>query len=80
MYLVIRDSSGQTFDGVVISLEKDRMRVALRDWTDTIELHRSYGEWYTETHDPVEFEALVGDASTAAVCAELFPAVLTALN
>jgi len=55
---VIRDANGRTLEGVVLSVAKDRMRVALRGHSDTIELQCSCGQWAMQG-ETFEFEALV---------------------
>jgi hypothetical protein len=77
MYLVIRDAKGRTLEGVVLSVAKDRMRVALRGHADTIELRCSCGQWDMQGVT-FEFEALVPDQhpGTGTIYNDMFPIVL----
>ncbi len=59
MYLVIRDATGRTAEGVALVVGRDRMRVALRGCSDTVELRRSDDQWLNDSDDAVEFDALL---------------------
>ena len=70
MYLVIRDATGGTLDGVVLAIGTDRMRVALRGSSDTIELRRAYTQWFNDGGDRIELDALLSDGHAAAPYAD----------
>jgi hypothetical protein len=63
MYLLIRYPAGIIVEAVVLAKGKSRMRVAVAGFPDTMELKRSGVQWFTEAHQPVEFEFLMSDAA-----------------
>jgi hypothetical protein len=65
MYLLIRYPVGAIVEGVVLAHQKNRMRVAAAGFPDTIELRRSGNQWYTSTHQPVEFDFLMSTTHQA---------------
>jgi hypothetical protein len=50
---------GKRAEGVVLAAGNNRMRVAVRNQSDTVELWSVGGHWALETGEPVEIEALV---------------------
>ena len=64
MYLLIRYPVGAIVEGVVLAHQKNRMRVAAAGFPDTIELRRSGDQWYTSTHEPVEFDLFIDVIAT----------------
>jgi len=72
MYVVIRDASGETFEGIALATGKDRMRVALRSGYDVVELRRSYTQWLNEAGDFIELDAILSDQEGTASYAGMF--------
>jgi hypothetical protein len=61
MYLLIRYSVGIILEAVVLAQGRNRLRIAVAGFPDTIELKRSGSQWFTATHQAVEFEFLLSD-------------------
>jgi hypothetical protein len=59
MRMLIRYSGGQSMEGVLLHASWGKMRVALRDCGDTVELRSADGAWYVESGSAVEIEALM---------------------
>ena len=80
MYLVIRDATGRAAEGVALAVGRDRMRVALRGCSDTVELRRSDDQWLNDSGDAVEFDVLLPGTAAAEFYAQLSPMASTARN
>jgi hypothetical protein len=80
MYLVIRDATGRAAEGVAVVVGRDRMRVALRGCSDTVELRRSDDQWLNDSGDAVEFDVLLPGTAAAEFYAQLSPMASTARN
>ena len=61
MYMLIRYPVGIIVEAVVLAKGRDRMRVAVAGFPDTIELRRSGPQWLTPNREPIEFEFLMPD-------------------
>ncbi len=62
MYVLIRYSVGLIVEGVILARGKNRMRVVAAGFSDPIELRCSGSQWFTATHEPVEFDFLMSNA------------------
>jgi len=62
MYLLIRYPSDILVEAVALAKGKNRIRVAIAGFPDTLELRRSGEHWFTETGQLVEFEFLMTDS------------------
>jgi hypothetical protein len=58
MQITISYLSGFNVDGVVLSVNGARLRVAIRDWDDAAEFRRCDGLWVSENGDSVEIDWL----------------------
>lgn len=68
MYLILCDSTGNRYEGMVLAGSETRLRVALRGGEDAIELTRHQNEWTIEGDGPVEIESLLaGERPLAAL-------------
>lgn len=68
MYVILCDSTGNRYEGMVLAGSETRLRVALRGDEDAIELTRHQNEWRLEGEGPVEIESmLAGDRPLAAL-------------
>ena len=65
MYLLIRYPGGIIVEGVVLAKERNRMRVAVAGFPDTIELKRTGSRWITAGHVQVEFDFLLSNRHQA---------------
>jgi len=80
MYLTIGLADGQRVDAVVLAVWRDRMRLALPDQADTIEIRLTDGLWRDEEGAPVSLDSWWrGDGRDGAEFnADLFPLVSAA--
>jgi len=61
MYLILRDSTGNRYEGMVLATSEHGLRIALRGGEDATELTRHQNEWTIEGDGPVEIESLLAD-------------------
>jgi len=59
MYLLIEYPAGVIVEAVALAMDHNRMRVAVADFPDALELTRSGDLWFTETGESVQFEFLL---------------------
>ena len=60
MYLILCDSNGNRYEGMVLAGSENRLRVALRGDEDAVELTRHQNEWTLEGGGSVEIESILG--------------------
>lgn len=65
MYLLMSYGVGVTVEALVLARARNRMRVVISGFPDTIELKRSGTQWVDQDRQPVEFEFLMCSASEA---------------
>jgi hypothetical protein len=81
MQLLLLYPTGRRVEGVVLSASRHRMRVAVRDRNETIELRLADGQWLADDGDPVEFDAITADGANDRIvelCSAIAPRVRTA--
>ena len=80
MRMTIRYTSGKTVDAVILAADRERMRIAIVSQTDTTELQRVDGSWYTETMEAVEIDSIVQVPGTDAAdfCTAVYPLAMAA--
>ena len=61
MLLSMKDSAGRTLDAFVLAVSPNHMRLAVRDFSDVLELNYAYGEWKTEDGLAIEIESILTD-------------------
>jgi hypothetical protein len=61
MLLSMKDSAGRTLDAFVLAVSPNRMRLAVRDFSDVLELNYAYGAWKTEEGLVIEIESILTD-------------------
>ena len=61
MEMILLDANGSRRDAVLLAAGTDRMRVALRDGKDAIELWRGGEQWISEVGSTFEIEAWIAD-------------------
>jgi hypothetical protein len=61
MHLYIRDAFSEIIEGVVLAVGRNRLRIAVRKWHDTIEIVYRNGQWLTEDGRELRLESLVTD-------------------
>jgi hypothetical protein len=59
MYMLIRYAGGIIVEGVLLAKGRDRLRVAVSGFPETIELRRTGSTWITSDHVQVEFDFLL---------------------
>ena len=65
MYLLIRYPGGIIVEGVVLARGRNRVRVAVAGFPDTIELKRAGALWSAVSGEQVEFDFLMADSYQA---------------
>jgi len=66
-------------EGLMLAMNQDSMRIALKGAADILELRRVRGQWLAENDQPVEFEVLLTDGHAPLGHLESAPArVMTA--
>jgi hypothetical protein len=80
MHMTLNFATGRRVDGLLLAASPDRMRLAVRDRNETIELNVEAGQWRAEDGSMVEIEALIWNGVTAipAWCGEAEPKLFTA--
>ena len=74
MYLILCDSTGNRYEGMVLAAGENGLRVALRGGEDAIELTRHQNRWTIEGQVPVEIESmLAADRPLAAMAPVAYP-------
>ena len=61
MYMVIRFAGGIVIEAVVLAKGRDRLRLAVAGFLDTVELRRVGARWFTADREPVEFDFLMSN-------------------
>ena len=67
MYVIIGFPNGEAREAIVMAAAHDRMRVALRDADDAVELRKTRGGWKAEDGRAVELESVLYDAGLCRV-------------
>jgi hypothetical protein len=65
MYMTLCFTTGRRMESVLLAASRDRMRLAVRDRNETIELRYEQGKWISEEGSVVEIDAIVWNGSTA---------------
>jgi hypothetical protein len=68
MYLILCDSTGNRYEGMVLATSEHGLRVALRGGEDAIELTHHQNQWTMEGDGAIEIESmLAGERPLAAL-------------
>ncbi len=59
MTLFLHYPAGRQMEAVLLASSPNRMRLVVRGESETLELRRSQGHWYSEKGERVEFDAIV---------------------
>jgi hypothetical protein len=80
VHMTLSFATGRRVDGLLLAASKDRMRLAVRNRNETIELYFEAGRWKAEDGGMVEIEALIWNGLTAIPdwCGEAAPKLRTA--
>jgi hypothetical protein len=57
MYLILLYPDGRRFEAMVLTASPERLRVALKDGDDALELRRVEGRWFSEHNEEIQFES-----------------------
>jgi hypothetical protein len=76
MYVLIEYPAGVIAEAVVLSMGRNRVRVAVAGFPDTLELRRSGEDWLTGTGQKVTFEFLLSQAPAVETVALPVPALV----
>jgi hypothetical protein len=52
-------------DGLLLATGRDRLRLAIPQFDDTVELHFEEGRWIADTGAAVQIESMLCDSTTA---------------
>lgn len=64
MYSIL-SFGGQRVEAVVLAVEPNRLRIAIKDSEDAEVLRYEAGQWLRESGEPVEFESILAGDQTA---------------
>lgn len=64
MYILLRLSNGRLMEGVLLALEENRMRVAVRGNSETIDFQFAGSCWLGDNGDSVQIESIVTPGRT----------------
>jgi hypothetical protein len=80
MHMTLNFATGRRVDGLLLAASRGRMRLAVRNRNETIELNFQAGQWRAEDGSMVEIEALIWNGLTAIPdwCGEAAPRLFTA--
>jgi len=62
MYLILRYPSGRLADAILLAAGPDRMRVVVKRLNETLELHRTDGQWFSDTGEKVSIEGWINES------------------
>jgi hypothetical protein len=80
MHMTLCFTTGRRMDSVLLAASKDRMRLAVRDRNETVELRFEQGKWVSEDGGIVEIDAIVwnGNMAVPDYCGQSAPKTRTA--
>ena len=78
MHLTFSFPDGRRIEGILLTIGRDHMRVALSAWEDVVEFRRVEGYWTAEDGERIELESIIelesvnmsGDSESSAMAAE----------
>lgn len=65
MFILLRDQTGRHLDGILLSASAEKMRVVIRDHTDTLELCRVDTQWFSDWGTAVEIQSILAEDAHA---------------
>jgi hypothetical protein len=65
MYIILKNETGETTEGVLLAAGRNIMRIILRGLSDTVELRLSDGAWTAGGDENFEIGALVAHTDQA---------------
>jgi len=67
MRLFLHYPAGRRMEAVLLATSPDRLRIIVRGQSQTVELRRRHGHWYSEKGKRVEFDAILALDSAPAI-------------
>jgi len=64
MHMILCFPTGRV-DGLLLAAGRDRLRLAIPRFNDTVELRLEEGRWISDTGETVEIESMLCDGTTA---------------
>ena len=61
MHLILRYPSGRLADAILLAAATDRVRIVVRRLNETIELHLTDGQWFSEGGEAIQIEGWLTD-------------------
>lgn len=61
MHVILRLTTRECVEAILLSATADRMRVVMRNLADTLDLQLVDGQWVSDRGSPVEIESLITD-------------------
>lgn len=61
MHVILRLTTRQCVEAILLSATADRLRVVMRNLADTLDLHRVDGQWVSDRGSPVDIESIITD-------------------
>jgi len=61
MQLFLKDEDGRMHEAILLAASRNRMRLAVPNFPDAVEISYCYGHWKTDEGRIVEIEALIAD-------------------
>ena len=65
MFILLKNQTGRHLDGILLSASAEKMRVVLRDHTDTLELCRIDAQWFSDWGTAVEIQSILAEDARA---------------
>ena len=65
MHVILRLTTRQYVEAILLSATADHLRVIVRNLADTLDLHRVGGQWVSDQGSPVEIESFMTDSPNA---------------
>ena len=64
MHMILHFPTGRV-DGLLLATGRERLRLAIPQFDDIVELHLAEGRWISDTGEDVEIESILCDDTTA---------------
>ena len=82
MHMTVCYPTGRRAEAILLAATSDRMRVIVRNSSDTLELRRADGRWISDTGAGIEIESLIASGPIAMenVWSEMSPRVKAATS
>jgi hypothetical protein len=65
MHVLLTDMNGRIREGILVAAGRSRMRIVLRRYSDTLDLHLTSGVWTSQRGHRFEIDAITADTDLA---------------